>query len=298
MTTMPHTPTLPTIPRSGLFTLPPVVRGTACEGCGALPAADLLVETLGARIAVVCPASCAATFSLSYAGSAWKVPFVHWIFDSAPAMASGLRRAYDARGLTDVHVVCFGGDAGTLDIGFQALSGAAARNENILYICYDNQVAMNTQGQATSGSPSRAWTPTTPGGVRDAPKDGPRIMAAHGVPYVATAAVSHLEDYRKKLRRAAGIRGFRYLHVLSPCPIAWGYPHGETIEVTRAAVETGLWRLYEVEGGRLRVTYRPRPRRPVREYLAAQRRFAHLRPRDVQALQRQVDASWRGARQH
>ncbi len=298
MTTMHEAAALPTIPRSGLFTLPPVLRGTACEGCGALPAADLLVETLGARIAVVCPASCAATFSLSYAGSAWKVPFVHWIFESAPAMASGLRRAYDARGLTDVHVVCFGGDAGTLDIGFQALSGAAARNENILYICYDNQVAMNTQGQATGSSPSRAWTPTTPGGVTHAPKDGPRIMAAHGVPYVATAAVSHLEDYRNKLRRAAGIRGFRYLHVLSPCPIAWGYPHGETIEVTRAAVESGLWRLYEVEGGRLRVTYRPSRRRPVREYLAAQRRFAHLRPRDVQALQRQVDASWRGAGHH
>jgi len=286
----------PTIPRSGLFTLPPVMRGTACEGCGALPVADLLVGTLGTRIAVVCPASCAATFSLSYAGSSWKVPFVHWIFESAPAMASGLRRAYDARGLTDVHVVCFAGDAGTLDIGFQALSGAAARNENIIYICYDNQVAMNTQGQATSGSPPRAWTPTTPGGVSALQKDGPRIMAAHGVPYVATAAVSHLEDYRRKLRRAARIRGFRYLHVLSPCPIAWGYPHRETLEVARAAVETGLWKLYEVEDGRMRLTYRPRRRRPLRDYVALQRRFAGLRPREVQVLQRRVDASWRAPR--
>jgi len=291
---MAHTSPLPTIPRSGLFTLPPVLRGTACEGCGALPAADLLVETLGPRIAVVCPASCAATFSLSYTGAAWKVPFVHWIFESAPAMASGLRRAYDARGLTDVHVVCFAGDAGTADIGFQALSGAASRNENIIYICYDNEVAMNTQGQATATSPPLAWTPTTPGGVATPRKDVPRIIMAHGAAYVATAAVSHPEDYRRKLRRAARIRGFRYLHVLSPCPIAWGYPHQETLEVARQAVETGLWRLYAAERGRVRITHRPRRRRPVREYLAGQRRFAQVRPNDARALQRQVDAAWRG----
>lgn len=293
---MAHTSPLPTIPRSGLFTLPPVLRGTACEGCGALPAADLLVETLGPRIAVVCPASCAATFSLSYTGAAWKVPFVHWIFESAPAMASGLRRAYDARGLTDVHVVCFAGDAGTADIGFQALSGAASRNENIIYICYDNEVAMNTQGQATSSSPVKARTPTTPGGVPTLKKDAPRIMAAHGIPYVATAAVSHLADYRAKLRRAARVRGFRYLHVLSPCPIAWGYPYEQTIEVTRAAVETGMWMLYEIDRGRMKLTYRPRRRRPVKEYVALQRRFAHLSPREVQSMQRHVDEGWRTVR--
>ena len=293
---MPEAAALPTIPKSKLFTLPRVVRGTACEGCGALPAADLLVETLGPQIAVVCPASCAATFSLSYAGSAWKVPMVHWIFESAPAMASGLRRAYDARGLRDVHVVCFAGDAGTADIGFQALSGAAARNENIIYICYDNEVAMNTQGQATATSPPRARTPTTPGGVSTARKDVPRIMAAHGAAYVATAAVSHLEDYRRKLRRAARIRGFRYLHVLTQCPIAWGYPHQETIEVTRAAVESGLWMLYEVMEGKLRVTHRPRPRQPVADYFTRQRRFAQLTPRHLEAFQRAVNAAWRERR--
>jgi pyruvate ferredoxin oxidoreductase beta subunit len=289
----PITP-LATIPRSRRFSLPPVVKGTACEGCGALRAADLLAEMLGPKMAVICPASCAATFSLSYTSAAWKVPFVHWIFESAPAAATGLRHAYDARGMRDVHVVCFAGDSGTLDIGFQALSGAASRNENILYICYDNEVAMNTQGQATSSSPVGARTPTTPRGVHTPKKDAPRIMAAHGVPYVATAAVSHLEDYRKKLQRVAKIRGFRYLHVLAPCPIAWGYPHRETMEVTGAAVETGMWMLYEIDQGRTTLTYRPRRRRPVKEYLGLQRRFGHLTPRDVQRVQKQVDGGWRG----
>lgn len=290
---MAATPPLPTIPRSKRFNLPPVMKGTACEGCGALPAADLLAEILGPKMAVVCPASCAATFSLSYTSASWKVPFVHWIFESAPAAATGLRHAYDARGMRDVHVVCFAGDSGTLDIGFQALSGAASRNENILYICYDNEVAMNTQGQATSSSPAMARTPTTPRGVSTLKKDAPRIMAAHGVPYVATAAVSHLEDYRKKLRRSAKIRGFRYLHVLTPCPISWGYPHRETVDVTRAAVESGVWMLYEIDQGRMKLTYRPKRRRPVTEYLRRQRRFGHLSPREVQRLQTQVDGGWR-----
>ncbi len=284
---------LPTLPRSRRFSLPPVMKGTACEGCGALPAADLLAELLGPKMAVICPASCAATFSLSYTNASWAIPFVHWIFESAPAAATGLRHAYDARGMRDVQVVCFAGDSGTLDIGFQALSGAASRNENILYICYDNEVAMNTQGQATSSSPARARTPTTPRGVSTLKKDAPRIMAAHGVPYVATAAVSHLADYRAKLKRAARVRGFRYLHVLSPCPIAWGYPHDQTIEVTRAAVETGMWMLYEITDGRMKISYRPKRRRPVREYLALQRRFAHLSRREAHSLQRRVDESWR-----
>ncbi len=290
---MAATTPLPTIPRSGRFSLPPVMKGTACEGCGALPAADLLADILGPKMAVICPASCAATFSLSYTSASWKVPFVHWIFESAPAAVTGLRHAYDARGMRDVHVVCFAGDSGTLDIGFQALSGAASRNENILYICYDNEVAMNTQGQATSSSPVRARTPTTPRGVQTLKKDAPRIMAAHGAPYVATAAVSHLEDYRKKLRRAAKVRGFRYLHVLTPCPIAWGYPHQSTMEVTRAAVETGMWMLYDIDQGRMKLTYRPKRKRPVTEYLRLQRRFEHLSPRDVRLLQKQVDVGWR-----
>ena len=290
----PHT--IATLPKSGRFTLPPVMMGTACEGCGALPAADILAETLGSKMAVVCPASCAATFSLSYTGMAWQVPFVHWIFESAPAAATGLRHAYDVRGLKDVHVVCFAGDSGTADIGFQALSGAASRNENILYICYDNEVAMNTQGQATSTSTALARTPTTPAGASTLRKDVPQIMAAHGVPYVATAAVSHPDDYRQKLRRAARITGFRYIQVLTPCPIAWGYPHADTLDVTAVAVETGLWMLTEVDGGKRRVTYRPRRRRPIREYLALQRRFEGLRPREIQSLQKQVDAAWRGIR--
>ncbi|MEE8509535.1 MAG: thiamine pyrophosphate-dependent enzyme [candidate division NC10 bacterium] len=293
---MPAPAPLPTIPRSRRFSLPPVMKGTACEGCGALPAADLLVEMLGPRMAVICPASCAATFSLSHTNASWKVPFIHWIFESAPAAATGLRHAYDARGMRDVHVVCFAGDSGTADIGFQALSGAASRNENILYICYDNEVAMNTQGQATSSSPARARTPTTPKGVPTLKKNVPKIMAAHGAPYVATAAVSHLEDYRKKLRRAARIRGFRYLHVLTPCPIAWGYPHQDTIEVTRAAVETGMWILYEFDQGRMKLTFRPKRRRPVKEYVGLQRRFGHLTPREVQILQKKVDRDWRELR--
>jgi pyruvate ferredoxin oxidoreductase beta subunit len=293
---MPAPRAIATLPKSGRFTLPPVTKGTACEGCGALPAADVLAETLGSRMALLCPASCAATFSLSYTGMAWQVPFVHWIFESAPAAATGLRRAYDARGLAEVHVVCFAGDSGTADIGFQALSGAASRNENILYICYDNEVAMNTQGQATSTSTSLARTPTTPTGSSALRKDVPRIMAAHGVPYVATAAVSHPDDYRRKLRRAAQVTGFRYLQVLTPCPIAWGYPHADTVAVTASAVEAGLWILYEVVGGKRRLTYRPERRRPIREYLALQRRFDGLRPREIQALQKQVDAAWRAVR--
>lgn len=275
-----------------LFSIPPVLHGTACEGCGALPAADALMEVLGKDTVVVVPASCVATFSLSYSHSAWKVPLVHSLFESGPALATGIKRAYEFLGKR-AHVVCFAGDAGTMDIGFQALSGAAGRNEDIIHICYDNEVAMNTGGQATSSSPHLALTPTTPGGMPFLKKDGPKIMAAHNIPYVATASVSHLEDWKSKLRKASEIKGFRYIHVLSPCPISWGYNYEQTREVACSAVETGLWMLYEVEQGRFRLTYRPASRRPVKDYFTAQERYRLLKTKEVASIQRQVDNAWR-----
>ncbi len=275
-----------------LFETPPAIVGTGCMGCGIVMAVQIALPVLGRRTVVAAPASCLATIGASPARSSWKVPFIHCLFESAPALTSGLKAAYEALGKGDIAVVTFAGDSGTLDIGFQALSGQAARNDDVIHICCDNEVAMNTGGQANMASPYGAVTLTTPSGVPYFKKDGPAIMAAHGIPYVATAAVSHPDDLAEKVRKAKGMSGMRYLHVITPCPLAWQYDPEETVEISRLAVESGLWRLYEVVRGAERTTYVPGKRVPVRDCFRKQGRFNALGDEKIEQLQQQVDAAW------
>jgi len=265
---------------------------TGCVGCGAMIAARWVLETLDSNIVVVIPAGCLATVGASGLKSAWPVPFVHSLFASAPAVATGIRHALDIRGQFDTQVVVLAGDSATLDIGFQALSGMATRGENILYICYDNEAAMNTSGQANAASPRFALTPTTPAGYPGRKKDGPRLMIAHQIPYVATASISHRGDLTGKLNKAAGITGPRYIHVFSPCPTFWDHPPDQTLEVARLAVEAGLWQLFEWENGKLKVTHQPQPRIPLKDYFALQGRFKGMKEEEVEQMQKEVDAFW------
>ncbi len=194
-------------------------------------------------------------------------------------------------------MVLFGGDGSIGDMGFLALSGAAERNENMITILYDNESYANTGLQRSGTTPPLAWTSTTPVGSASRgkiqpKKDLPMIMAAHQVPYVATASIAHLKDYDQKVKRALEMRGFRYLHVLSPCPASWRYSSERTIELGRLAVQTGMWILYEIENGKFKLNVKPGKMKPVSEYLKAQGRFSHLSDKEIEAVQAEVDRRW------
>ncbi|MCL4424624.1 MAG: thiamine pyrophosphate-dependent enzyme [Firmicutes bacterium] len=276
--------TFDSVPREDWFT----GGHGACPGCGGTIALRQTMKILGPRTVVVIPASCMATVGGSDLTTAWRVPFFHSLFECAPAIASGIRAALDLRGEEGVTVLSWAGDAGTADIGFQSLTGAAERNEDILHICYDNETYMNTGGQAGSLTPVLATTPDTPGGKPTSKKDMPAIMLAHGLPYVATASIGYPLDYMEKVKRAKEIKGFRYIHVLAPCPKGWGIPASKTVEMARLAVQSGLWPLFEVEQGEKK-TFQPAERLPVRDYLRGQARFRQLSEKDITTLQAFVD---------
>lgn len=264
---------------------------SACPGCGAAIAIRQALKALGPKTIMVIPASCAATIGGSNQATAWRVPFVHSLFECSAAVASGVRASLDIRGQTGINVVSWAGDAGSADIGFQALSGAAERNEDIIHVCYDNEVYMNTGGQAGSLTPHRVTTPDTPSGKPTGKKDLLAIMRAHRVPYVASASIAYPLDFIAKLEKAMAKKGFRYLQVLAPCPQGWQYPAERTVEVARLATECGLWPLYEFEDGVERLTQAPERQRPVGEYVRAQRRYDRLSDADLALIQAGVDAA-------
>ena len=266
----------------------------ACQGCGAALAMRLVLKALGPRTVVVLPASCWSVINGPMLSSAVGVPLLHAAFEAAAAVASGVRAGLTLRGLDDVTVMAWAGDGGTFDIGLQALSGAAERDEDFLYVCYDNEAYMNTGVQRSGATPWGAWTTTTPA-ARPKPtrkKDIMAILAAHRIPYAATASVAFPADLHAKARRAAGLRGTRFLHILTPCPPGWRADPDQTVRLARLAVEARVFPLYEVWGGRdYRITHRPRGV-PVAEYLRGQGRFAHLGPDGVARIQAEVDANW------
>jgi len=215
-------------------------------------------------------------------------------FENAAAVASGVERALKSQG-KDAQVVAFAGDGGTADIGLQALSGAMERGHNLIYICYDNEAYMNTGVQRSGATPYGASTTTSPHGKESFGEDNPKknipmIMAAHGVPYVATASISYPEDFMKKVQKAREVDGPAYIHLHQPCTTGWGFNPSKTIDLGRLAVETGSWILYEIEDGDFRVTYRPLQRKMVDEYLQAQKRFKHLTELERERIQKNVDA--------
>ncbi len=265
----------------------------ACPGCGATLAMNWVLSELGSRSVVALPASCFSIISGAFPHFPLRVNLVHTAFETAAAIATGLKAGLEATGRPDVTVVAWAGDGGTFDIGLQALSGAAERNEDILYVCYDNEAYMNTGNQRSSATPLYAWTTTTPTGEAGGKKDILAIMAAHGIPYAASASIAYPDDLKAKVRRAMGLVGTKFIHILSPCPTGWRMTQDMTIAAARLAVTTCAFPLMEIEGGtRIVVTHRPARKIPVGEYMKIQGRFGHLTEEMIQTAQRIVDERW------
>lgn len=270
----------------------------ACAGCGPAVSLRLLFKALGNKIIMVVPACCTTVIQGPYPFTSSAVPLQNILFESTGAAASGIVAALKKRKIEEVTVVGWAGDGGTVDIGIQALSGAAERETNFIYICYDNEAYGNTGMQRSGSTPYGAWTTTTPSGKKERKKDMALIMAAHRIPYVATACTSYPLDFVNKLRKAKDIRGTKYIHLLAPCPTGWRYDTSRTIEMGRLAVLSGMWVLYEIEGGKFKLSspcdrlIDKAKRKPVKEYLSQQGRFRNLSEEDTEKIQRWVDEDW------
>jgi pyruvate ferredoxin oxidoreductase beta subunit len=258
----------------------------ACQGCGealgARFAMDAAMEASNRQLIAANATGCLEVFSTPYPETSWQIPWIHSVFGNTAAVATGIAAALKVKGRSEVRVVAQGGDGGTTDIGFGCLSGMFERNDDVLFICYDNEAYMNTGVQRSSATPGAARTATTmavgeaPGNVFGQGKNVPAIAMAHEIPYVATATVAELHDLEAKVKTAMGIRGARYIHILVPCPLGWGHAAHDTIRIARLAKETGLFPVFEAAHGEVSAVSRIRRRQPVEAYLRPQKRFAHL----------------------
>jgi len=264
----------------------------ACAGCGEVLGLKLVLQAVGERaIAVVLP-SCLGIILGPFPCTTFKIPVFHAAFETAASSAAGISNALLAKGDDDTVVVALAGDGGTSDIGFQALSGAADRNEDIIYCCFDNEAYMNTGIQSSSSTPQRAWTMTTPAGRQQKKKNMVEIMGAHGIPYAAAACSCFPDDLRSKIGEAKKLKGMKYIHILSPCPTGWRFPERLTPNLGRLAVETRYFPLYEIRNGReYTISYYPK-NLPVEQYLLAQGRFRHLTKEQLREIQKEVDNRW------
>ncbi len=265
-----------------------------CPGCGATIAMRFVMKALGEKTVMVLPACCWSVISGPYPQSTMKIPVLHTAFETGGAAASGVRAALDMKGDTDTTVITWAGDGGTFDIGFQALSGAVERNEDFIYICYDNEAYMNTGIQRSSSTPYGAWTTTTPGQdwKKMRKKNIVESLVAHRIPYAATANIAFPEDLVRKARKAREVKGSRFLHIYASCPTGWKIPSELSVKIARMAVQTNIFPLYEVEDGvRYTINYRPKEYL-VREYFKLQGRFRHLTDQDLDHIQQMVDEDW------
>ena len=262
----------------------------ACQGCGealgARYAIDAAMHATNNQLIAANATGCLEVFSTPYPETSWQIPWIHSLFGNAPAVATGIAAAIKIKRqkdlVGDVRVVAQGGDGGTTDIGFGCLSGMFERNDDVLYICYDNGGYMNTGVQRSSATPPAARTATTmplgsePGNVFGQGKFMPAIAMAHEIPYVATATVADLRDLEHKVKKAMTFRGARYIHILVPCPLGWGAPSHATIQLSRLAKETGVFPVFEAINGEIASSAKIRRPLPVEDYLKPQKRFAHL----------------------
>jgi pyruvate ferredoxin oxidoreductase beta subunit len=264
----------------------------ACQGCGealgARYAIDAAMRATNNQLMAVNATGCLEVFSTPYPETSWQIPWIHSLFGNAAAVATGVAAANKVKAVkegkpqSEIRVIAQGGDGGTTDIGFGCLSGMFERNDDVLYICYDNQAYMNTGVQRSSATPPAARTATTmpvgeePGNAWGQGKNVPQIAMAHGIPYVATATVADLRDLEAKVKKAMTMRGARYIHIFVPCPLGWGSASHDTIRLARMAQQTGLFPVYEAEYGEVTGVSKIRQQIPVEDYLKPQRRFAHL----------------------
>ena len=269
----------------------------ACAGCGGSLAVRIALKVLGERSIAVLPAGCMSAVGFNFPQLCFSNNAIISTFAGTASMLTGVEAGLRAQGITDFHAVGFAGDGGTADIGLQALSGAIDRNDNILYICYDNEAYMNTGIQKSSLTPFGARTTTTPAGknIRGnlrSKKNMFEIVAAHGIPYAATASIGYLNDFMRKVEKASKIKGAKYIHIIAPCPTGWGIAVDETVEIAKEVVDCGLWYLAEYEAGEFILNHQPKDFTDIGSYLRKQSRFRHLTEEDIETIKRSRNAKW------
>jgi pyruvate/2-oxoacid:ferredoxin oxidoreductase beta subunit len=267
----------------------------ACQGCGANLAMRYVLKALGPRTVLCFPACCWSVIDGPFPHSCLSVPIFHCAFETAASSATGVKAGLEMIGDTQTTVVAWAGDGGTFDIGLQALSGAAERNDDIIYVCYDNEAYMNTGIQRSSATPYGAWTTTTPVKFfKDQPKkDIDAIMAAHRIPYQATASIAYPEDLVRKVKKAKDIRGTRFFHIYAPCPTGWKSRPEDAVKLARMVVQNGVFPLYEIEHGeKYTLNIKIKDKKPINDYLKLQGRFRHLTEDQIKPMQEEVDRNW------
>lgn len=276
-----------------------ILPGNAsCAGCTTNLSIKLALKALGKKTIFVVPACCTSVLQGVFPLSSLNIPVLNVPFASTGAAASGVVAGLRAQGIEDIAVVGWAGDGGTVDIGIQALSGAAERGTDFIYVCYDNEAYGNTGMQRSGSTPLGAWTTTTPKGKAEPKKDMPLIMAAHKIPYIATLSPSYPTDFIEKFQKAKEIRGTKYLHILVPCPPGWRTDPSISVEMGRLAVQTGSWTLFEIEKGTFTIStlsaqfLDKTKRKPVQNYLEKQGRFRHLTPQEINRIQLKIDETW------
>ena len=269
----------------------------ACAGCGGSLAVRAALKVLGKNAVSVLPAGCMSAVGFNFPQLCFSNNSIISTFAGTASMLTGVEAGLRARGFKDFTAVGFAGDGGTADIGIQALSGAIDRNDNIIYICYDNEAYMNTGIQKSGLTPFGAKTTTTPAGKNIHGNIRPKknmfeIAAAHDIPYAATASVGYIDDFIAKVRKASQIQGTKYIHVIAPCPTGWGVPVDETVNIAREVVDSGLWYLAEYENGEFKLNRKPKEFTSVADYLKKQGRFRHLSDEDIEIIIKSRDKKW------
>lgn len=266
-----------------------------CQGCGATLAMRYALKALGKKTALCIPACCWSVIDGPFPYSCLDVPIYHCAFETAAVSASGVKAGLEMVGDSETTVVAWAGDGGTFDIGIQALSGVAERNDDIIYVCYDNEAYMNTGIQRSSATPWGAWTTTTPvKHYKNRPKkDMEAIMAAHRIPYIATASIGYPEDLFKKVKKAKDIEGTRFIHIYAPCPAGWKSRPEDTVKLSRMVVQNGIFPLFEIERGEIyTLNIKPKEKKLIDDYLKLQGRFRHLTDNEIAFMQKEVDKKW------